>query len=154
MHTLYIDADACPVKAEAYKVAKRYAWPVVVVANSTMAIPTDPLISIVVRTGFGAADDYIAEVISLGDVCVTADVPLAARCVAVGAVALSPKGRIWSAETVGEALAARNLAEELRQSGLAPPGPSPMLPKDRSRFLASLDTLMNAAIRAYPVVKE
>ena len=154
MNALYIDADACPVKAEAYKVAKRYAWRVEVVANSTMAIPADPLISITVRTGFGAADDHIAEVIGPGDVCVTADVPLAARCVANGAIALSPKGRAWTAETVGEALAARNLAEELRQSGLAPPGPSPMQPKDRSRFLASLDTLINAALRAYPPAKE
>src|SRR5260221_10028912 len=79
---IYVDADACPVKDEIYAVARRYAMPVVVVANATLRVPSDTLVGLVVRAGFGAADDYIAEQVGLGDIVVTADIPLAARCVA------------------------------------------------------------------------
>lgn len=145
--TVYVDADACPVKDEVYKVAKRHGVAVRVAANATMRVPASPLVELVVRPGFGAADDWIAEQIKPNDVFVTADVPLAARCVAAGAVGLDPKGRVWSPNTIGEALAVRDLMTDLRQAGTATGGPSPMTPKDRSRFLSKLDELLVAARR-------
>jgi uncharacterized protein len=150
MLTLYVDADACPVKDEVYRVARRYAMPVKVVANAPLRVPTSPLIELVVRPGFGAADDWIAEHSGRGDVVVTADVPLAARCVAAGAAVLDPKGRPFTESDVGSALAMRDLREELRQSGLMTGGPAPMTAKDRSRFLGKLDELVTAARRANP----
>ena len=144
MFNLYIDADACPVKDECYRVAKRYTWPVIVVANSQIGIPADPSVTMVVRLGFGAADDWIAEQIGPGDICITVDVPLAARCVANGALVVTGKGYLYTAANIGEALAVRNLNEELRQAGvLGAGGPSPMGGKDRSKFLAKLDEAMN-----------
>lgn len=147
MLTIYIDADACPVKDEVYKVARRFAMKTFVVANSTMRVPTESLFELVVRSGFGAADDWIAGVIGPCDVCITSDVPLAARCVAAGAVALDPKGRLFNADTIGEAVAMRDLMEELRTTGEARGGPGPMTAKDRSRFLSRLDEVINAARR-------
>jgi uncharacterized protein YaiI (UPF0178 family) len=147
MPAIYIDADACPVKEEVYRVAGRYAVRVVVVANSPLRVPQVPPVELVVEKGFGAADDWIAANIGPGDLCVTADVPLAARCVAAGAVALDPKGRVLDANTVGEALAVRDLMAGLREAGTTTGGPAPMTPKDRSRFLAELDRLVNAALR-------
>ncbi|MBA4191020.1 MAG: YaiI/YqxD family protein [Planctomycetaceae bacterium] len=148
MLVIYIDADACPVKDEVYRVATRYAVRVIVVANAPLRIPTDPLVELVVRTGFGAADDWIASVAGPGDVTITADVPLAARCVATGGVVIDPKGRLLDAATVGEALAVRDLMEDLRQSGTVGGGPAPMTGKDRSRFLSRLDETINAIRRA------
>src|SRR4029450_11251788 len=104
MLTVYIDADACPVKDEVYKVARRYAMKVFVAANSTMRVPNDPLVELVVRGGLGAGGDWIAEKIGPPDVAITSDVPLAARCVARGAVAIDPKGRLFTADTIGEAV--------------------------------------------------
>jgi uncharacterized protein YaiI (UPF0178 family) len=147
---IYVDADACPVKEEVYRVARRYAVRVVVVANAPLRVPTDPPAELVVRSGFGAADDWIAEQAAPGDVVVTADIPLAARVVAKAAVALDPKGRVLDADTVGEALGMRDLMEGLRQSGQATGGPAPMTPRDRSRFLSKLDELVNAARRGRP----
>ncbi len=144
---IFIDADACPVKDETYKVATRYAMAVVVVANATLRVPTDDRVSLVVRTGFGAADDYIAEVIRPFDIAITADIPLAARCVAKKAVVLDAKGRLLDDAKIGEALGIRDLMEELRQSGAAGGGPAPMTPKDRSRFLSKLDNAVNAVLR-------
>jgi uncharacterized protein YaiI (UPF0178 family) len=152
MLTIYIDADACPVKDEVYKVARRYAMKTFVVANGTMRVPADALFELVVRAGFGAADDWIASVIGPCDICVTADIPLAARCVAAGAIALDPKGRLFTADTIGEAVAVRDLMEELRTTGEARGGPSAMTAKDRSRFLSRLDEAINAARRAAPPV--
>ena len=144
MFNLYIDADACPVKDECYRVAKRYAWPVIVVANSQIGVPVDPPVTMVVRQGFGAADDWIAERIGPGDICITVDVPLAARCVEKGALVVTGKGHLYTAANIGEALAVRNLNEELRQAGvLGAGGPSPMIGKDRSKFLAKLDEAIN-----------
>lgn len=148
MLTIYIDADACPVKDEVYKVARRHALKVFVVANSTMRVPADALVELVVQSGFGAADDWIASQIGPCDICVTADIPLAARCVAAGAVAIDPKGRLFTADTIGEAVAVRDLMEELRATGAASGGPAAMTPKDRSRFLSRLDEAINAARRA------
>ena len=147
MLTIFVDADACPVKGEVYKVAHRYAMPVAVVANAPLRVPADPLVELVVQPGFGAADDWIAARAGPGDIAVTADVPLAARCVAAGAVALDPKGRLLTEATVGEALAARDLAEGLRQAGQAAGGPAPMTAKDRSRFLSKLDEAVTATRR-------
>jgi uncharacterized protein YaiI (UPF0178 family) len=141
--TIHIDADACPVKDEVYKVARRYSLTVVVVANATLRIPTDPLVSLVVRAGFGAADDYIAETIQAGDIAITSDIPLAARCVAKNAAVLDPKGRLLTEANIGEAIGMRDLMDELRQSGERSGGPAPMTPQDRSRFLAKLDEVIN-----------
>jgi uncharacterized protein YaiI (UPF0178 family) len=102
----------------------------------------------VVRTGFGAADDWIAEAIGAHDICITSDVPLAARCVAAGAVAIDPKGRLLDADTIGAAVGVRDLMEELRATGEVRGGPSAMTAKDRSRFLSRLDEAVNAARRA------
>ncbi len=152
MFNLYIDADACPVKDECYRVAKRYAWPVIVVANSQIGIPADPSVTMVVRLGFGAADDWIAEQIGPGDLAITVDVPLAARCVEKGALVVTNKGYLYTAANIGEALAVRNLNEELRQSGLlGAGGPSPMNTKDRSKFLAKLDEAINLTRKMFPV---
>jgi uncharacterized protein YaiI (UPF0178 family) len=148
MLAIYIDADACPVKDEVYKVARRYGLKVFVAANSTMRVPADPLFELVVRAGFGAADDWIAAHIGPCDIAVTADIPLAARCVAGGAAAIDAKGRLFTADTIGEAVARRDLMEDLRATGRASGGPAPMTAKDRSRFLARLDEAVNAARRA------
>ncbi len=150
MPAIYIDADACPVKEEVYKVARRYAVRVVVVANQTMRVPADPPVELVVTPGFGAADDWIAEHAGPGDIVVTADVPLAARSVAAGAAVLDPKGRPLTDNNVGEALAVRDLMDGLRQAGGVTGGPAPMTPKDRSRFLSKLDELVVAARRKHP----
>ena len=137
---IYVDADACPVKAEVYRVAERYGLKVLVVANSFMAVPRDPFVEfVVVAGGFDAADDWIAARVSRGDVVVTADVPLAARCVKAGAVAIAPNGRIFDEASVGMALATRNLMQELREAGAVTGGPKPFSARDRSAFLSALD---------------
>jgi len=148
--TIYVDADACPVKDEVYRVAARHAVPVRLVANAPMRVPTGGLVEMVVRPGFGTADDWIAEQIGPGDVAVTADIPLAARCLAKGARVLDPKGRPFTDNDIGGALAMRELMEGLRQGGAVTGGPAPMTPRDRSRFLSKLDEAGNALRRAHP----
>jgi len=150
MLTIFIDADACPVKDETYKVARRYDMPVKVVANAPLRVPADALVELVVRSGFGAADDWIAEHAGPGDIVVTADIPLAARSIEKGARALSPKGRAFTESDIGDALALRELTDTLRQSGVATGGPAPMTAKDRSRYLSKLDDAVNAVRRAHP----
>ena len=150
MLTIHVDADACPVKDEVYRVARRYGMRVAVVANAPLRVPADPLVELVVRPGFGAADDWIAEQAGPGDVVVTADIPLAARCLAKGARVLSPKGHPFTENDIGEALAMRDLMAGLRQAGEVGGGPAPMTPRDRSRFLSKLDESVNAARRAHP----
>ncbi len=149
MLTVYVDADACPVKEEVYRVARRYGLRVAVVANAPLRVPNDPLIELVVRPGFGAADDWIAQEAGEGDVVVTADIPLAARCLGRGARVIDPKGRPFTDNDIGGALAMRDLREELRQGGELTGGPSPMTPRDRSRFLSKLDEAANAVLRAH-----
>jgi uncharacterized protein len=150
MLTIYVDADACPVKDEVYKVARRYGLRVAVVANAPLRVPAGPLVELVVRPGFGAADDWIAEQTGEGDIVVTADIPLAARCLARGARVLGPKGKPFTENDIGSALALRELMDELRQGGAITGGPAAMTPKDRSNFLSKLDELANANLRAHP----
>jgi uncharacterized protein YaiI (UPF0178 family) len=149
MLTIFIDADACPVKDEVYRVARRYAMRVAVVANAPMRVPGG-LVEMVVRPGFGAADDWIAEQAGRGDIVVTADIPLAARCLARGAIVLDPKGHPFTENDIGSALALRELLDGLRQGGVVTSGPAPMTPRDRSRFLSKLDEAVNAVRRAHP----
>ena len=150
MLIVYIDADACPVKDEIYRVARRYTMRVAVVANAPLRIPADALIELVVRPGFGAADDWIAEQVGPGDIVVTADIPLAARCLEKNARVLDPKGREFTDNDIGAALGMRGLMDELRQGGVMTGGPAPMTPRDRSRFLSKLDEAINAVRRAHP----
>lgn len=148
---IYVDADACPVKEEIYRVARRYAIKVYVVSNSPIRVPAEELIeAVVVKGGFDVADDWIAERIATGDLAVTADIPLAERCLLRGARALGPKGREFTEEAIGDALATRALLDMLRQSGEFGGGPSPFAKADRSRFLSKLDELIHATRRARP----
>lgn len=141
--SIYLDADACPVKEEAYRVAARYALPVFVVSNAWMQTPDKGRVtSIVVGDGFDEADDWIVERVGATDIVVTEDIPLAARCLDRGAAVLSSKGRIFSRDSIGSALAGRELLALLRESGQSTGGPSPLAPKDRSQFLSSLDEIV------------
>jgi uncharacterized protein len=150
MLIVYIDADACPVKDEVYRVARRYQMRVAVVAKAALHVPTHESVELVVRSGFGEVDDWIAEQAGPGDIVITTDIPLAARCLAKEARAVDPKGYAFSDNDIGEALAMRELMNELRQDGSTTGGPAPMTPKDRSRFLSTLDELINAVRRAHP----
>ena len=139
--TVYVDADACPVKAEVYRVAERYGLKVYLVANDIMSVPRDqPNVELVVVSDrFDAADDWIAERAGPAAIVVTNDVPLASRCVKAGAYALAPNGRVFSPDSVGMSLAVRNLMQDLRASGEVTGGPPPFSKKDRSAFLSALD---------------
>ncbi len=151
---LYIDADACPVKQEIYRVAERFlrrgtALKVVVVSNSPIAVPRDDFIErVVVGAGLDEADNYIAERAAPGSVVVTADVPLAARAVKTGAVALAPDGKAFTDDAIGMTLATRNLMSDLRSAGAITGGPKPFAPGDRSRFLSALDAALMRLTRA------
>jgi len=146
---VYVDADACPVKDEVYRVAIRYGLPVHVVANSYMAIPKDPLIHrVVVASGPDAADDWIVGRVSPGDIVVTADIPLASRCVKAGAAVIAPTGRIFTEASVADALATRNLMDSLRSAGAVTSGPPPFSARDRSQFLQALDRVAVGLRRA------
>jgi len=146
---IFVDADACPVKDEIYRVARRYQFPVRVVANGRLRVPVDPLFQMVVVTGhFDAADDWIVEHIGAGDIAVTADIPLAARCLAKGARVLDAKGRVFTEESIGDVLANRELMAYLRDMGDISGGPAPFEPRDRSRFLQGLDNLIQASLKA------
>lgn len=151
MLTIFVDADACPVKDEIYRVAKRYSLRVFVVANTTLRVPADSRIELVVRhePGLNIVDDWIAEHSGPGDIVITSDIPLAARCIAKQARVLDPKGRIFTEHDIGETLAMRDLLDGLRQDGVVAGGPAPMTAKDRSKFLSKLDELINAVRRAH-----
>ncbi len=149
--TLYIDADACPVKDEVYRVAARYGLPVFVVCNSWIRTPADPRITLtVVDEGPDVADDWIAERAGPRDIVVTADIPLAQRTLSKHAQALHPNGRLFTADNIGGALASRAIGEHLRSMGEITGGPSPFSPADRSRFLQSLDAAVTRARRQSP----
>ena len=150
MLTLYLDADACPVKEEAYRVAGRYSMMVIVVAKQTMRVPTNELITLTVCPGFEEVDDWIVEQAGVRDIVITTDIPLAARCLAKNALVLNPKGYAFTDNTIGDALAMREIRDYQRQGqeGVQSGGPSSMTPKDRSRFLAQLDEMINKVKRA------
>jgi uncharacterized protein YaiI (UPF0178 family) len=146
---IFIDADACPVKDETYRVAARYKLKVYVVANSPILIPRAPgLERVVVEAGPDVADDWIVEHAGRGAIVVTADVPLASRCVKKGADVLAPTGRPFSETSIGMALATRNLMDQLRSAGQTTGGPPPFGPRDRSRFLGALDNVVTRLKRS------
>ena len=137
---IYVDADACPVKAEIYRVAERHALKVLVVSNSPIALPRDPMIErVIVPDGMDKADDWIAERARPGAIVVTADIPLASRCVKAGATVIGPTGRAFTEDSMGMTLATRNLMDDLRSAGAVTGGPRPFSARDRSAFLSALD---------------
>jgi len=148
---IYIDADACPVRDEVYRVAERVGLSVFVVSNGSRPIrpSANPAIRmVIVAEGADAADDWIAERITAKDICVTADIPLASRCLKKDARALAPNGKLWTADNIGNALAGREIGRYLRETGVNTGGPAPFSKADRSRFLNALDALVQAALRA------
>jgi len=148
MVTLYIDADACPVKDEVYKVAVRYQLPVFVVSNSWIRTPELKLITtVVVDAGPDVADDWIAGRAGPADIVITADIPLADRVLKTGGQALHPTGRAFTTDNIGAALASRGVGEHLRSMGEITGGPKPFQAADRSKFLQSLDAAVAKARR-------
>jgi uncharacterized protein YaiI (UPF0178 family) len=136
---IYVDADACPVKQEIYKVAERHHLPVIVVANSYINVPRIPSIRLqIVGEGLDVADDWIAEHTTSRDIVITNDIPLADRVVKKGAVAIAPNGKLFDANSMGMALATRNLMQDLREQGAITGGPKPFSAGDRSKFLQAL----------------
>lgn len=145
---IYVDADACPVKQEVYRVARRYELDVTLVANAWMRTPDDPGISLeVVEDGFDAADDWIVEQVEPDDIVITADIPLASRCMTKGARAIGATGRPFTEDNIGEAVATRDLLAVLRGGGEITGGPPPMTRRDRSRFLQTLDEVVQSIKR-------
>jgi len=145
-----VDADACPVKPEIYKVAKRYGWSVTLVANTVMQAPQAPWLRIIVVEGHAnAADDWIVEHAGTGDIVVTADVPLAARCLENGAAVMDSRGRPFTEDSIGSALASRELMDQLRAQGATTGGPAPFQSKDRSQFLQRLDQAIQSVRRKH-----
>lgn len=146
--TIYVDADACPVKDEVYRVAKRYQLRVVLVANVWLRAPTEEWIDVQIVSGeLDAADDRIVDLAGDNDIVITTDIPLAARCLGKGAAVLGPKGRPFDEQSIGEALATRELLSQLRDMGEVTGGPAPFQKKDRSLFLQELDKMVNAIRR-------
>jgi hypothetical protein len=146
---ILVDADACPVKDEIYRVAWRHEVPVTIVSNSHFRVPAHPLIErVVVSDGFDAADDWIAERADIGAVVVTADILLADRCLKAGATVLSPTGKPFTAASIGSQIATRAIMADLRAGGDQLGGPAPFAKTDRSRFLQALDTVLVQIARA------
>lgn len=146
---IYVDADACPVKDEVYKVAGRNRLNVFVVANSFINVPREPWIErVIVSTGFDAADDWIAERVSRGAIVITSDIPLADRCIKAGADVIGPTGKPFTEASIGMALATRDMMEDLRAMGTTGGGPKPFSARDRSAFLQALDVAVQRLKRA------
>ncbi|EHL98106.1 toxin-antitoxin system, toxin component, PIN family [Acetobacteraceae bacterium AT-5844] len=148
---VYIDADACPVRDEVFRVAERLGLTVHVVSNGARGIrlpEVEWVKRVIVSEGADVADDWIAEHIAEHDVCVTADIPLASRCLEKKARAIAPNGKLWTTDNIGSALAGREVARHLREIGAMTRGPAPMQGSDKSRFLSALETELQAAIRA------
>ena len=141
---IFIDADACPVKDEVYKVAARYGLTTMVVSNSFIATPPSRLIErMIVDAGPDVADDWIAERCAPGDIVVTNDIPLADRVLKAEGTAIAPNGRLFTADSIGSALAQRSIMEHIRSTGEITGGPRPFAAADRSRFLQALDEAVN-----------
>ena len=137
---IFVDADACPVKPEIYRVAERYGLKVFVVANAFMAVPRSDLIErVIVAEGPDIADDWIAERADESAIVITADIPLAGRCVRKGATVIGPTGKPFTDDSIGMALATRDLLTDLRSAGATTRGPPPLGRQDISRFLSALD---------------
>lgn len=148
MPHIYVDADACPVKDEVVKVAERHGLVVTFVSNGGLRPSRDPMIrNVVVSKGADAADDWIVENARINDIVITADIPLAARTVAIGAHVLGPTGKPFTPETIGMAVAMRDLKQHLRETGEIKGYNAGFSAKDRSRFLAELDRIVRAALR-------
>jgi uncharacterized protein YaiI (UPF0178 family) len=151
---VYIDADACPVKQEIYRIAERHvlkgaALKIFVVSNSPVAVPREAFVErVVVGAGMDEADNWIAERARAGDIVITADVPLASRGVKAGAEVIAPNGRVFTKDSIGMTLATRNLMDSLRSAGEITSGPKPFSPRDRSSFLAALDQAIVRLTRA------
>jgi uncharacterized protein YaiI (UPF0178 family) len=151
MKAIYNDADACPVREEVYRVAERVGLEVFVVSNGSRPIrpSQNPQVKmVIVAEGADAADDWIAERITPSDICVTADIPLASRCLKKDARALAPNGKLWTKDNIGNALAGREVGRYLRETGVNTGGPPPFSKADRARFLNALDAAVQAALRA------
>ena len=147
--TIYVDADACPVKDEVVKVAERHGLPVVFVANGGLRPSRDPMIRhVVVSKGADAADDWIVENARENDIVLTADIPLASRTVALGAHVLGPTGKAFTPESIGMAVAMRDLKQHLRETGEIKGYNAGFSREDRSRFLGALDQAVRRALRA------
>jgi uncharacterized protein YaiI (UPF0178 family) len=147
---ILVDGDACPVKDETYRVAVRYKVPVKVVANSWMRTPMGQDVELVLvekSRVLDVADDWIAERAGPGDIVITADIPLAARCVEAGARVLGHRGRVFTPDSIGDALATRDLMADLREGGEMTGGPPPFSKRDRSKFLQALDQTVNSVRR-------
>ncbi len=145
MPHIYVDGDACPVKDEVYRVAKRFKVSVTVVAEAWMRTPESDMVELVVVKGdFDAADDWIVEHVTDDDLVITADIPLADRCLKTGARVLGHRGREFTPESIGEAMARRELSAELREMGIQTGGPAPFDRRDRSQFLQALDVILTA----------
>lgn len=143
MIRILVDADACPVKDEVYRVAERHGAGVAIVSNSHMRVPLVPWVErVVVSDGFDAADDWIAEAADRDCVVVTADILLADRCLKAGATVLAPTGKPFTGASIGGAIATRAIMADLRAGGEQLGGPPPFAKTDRSRFLQSLDTAL------------
>ena len=145
---IWVDADGCPVKEEVYRVARRYGLNVILVSNMPFQIPREDWITRKIVSGaLDAADDWIAEHAVPDDIVITADIPLADRCVKAGARVLSPRGRVFTESSIGDVLATRDLMTGLRESGVITSGSPPFQKRDRSRFLQKLDEVVNAIRR-------
>ena len=148
MPEIFIDADGCPVKQEVYRVAQRYGLRVTLAANSWMQIPGGDWIELVVVEGqLDAADDWIVEHVSENDIVISGDIPLASRCLEKGALVLGTRGHQFTEDSIGEALAGRELLSHLRELGTMTGGPAPIEKQDRSRFLQRLDEMVQAVRR-------
>ena len=148
---IYVDADACPVKQEIYRVAKRCGLDVTLVANSWMRVPDESWLQLeVVGEGFDEADDWIVDHVEADDIVITADIPLASRCVKAGASVIGTTGKPFTENNIGSALATRDLLSELRGAGEITGGPAPLQKRDRSRFLQALDEAIQTIRRKHP----
>ena len=144
--TIYVDADACPVKDEIIRVGERHRTEMLFVCDGGLRRPNSQWARLViVDGGLDAADDWIAEHIGPGDVFVTADIPLADRCIKAGAIGIDPRGKAWTADNIGASLATRNLMSDLREAGTVTSGAKPFGPKDRSAFLNGMEQVMRKA---------
>jgi len=148
MLQLYVDADSCPVKDEIYRVAMRYALSTHVVANESLRVPDGELFrAVLVEDRFDAADDWIADQVQADDIVVTGDILLAARCLEIGARVIGPRGRLFEETSIGDALAAREAQQFMREMGVTSGGPPPLKERDRSRFAQQLDALVQLVRR-------